>query len=77
MYDKCFISQINIKLLSLNEEDQNFECTGWRCNMFRGPKKEGVLQLGGIRYIQLLLQSSKVITTIVKFEIIFDFNMVC
>ena len=36
---------MNIKLLSLNEENQNFEYTGWRHDMFRGPKKEEVLQL--------------------------------
>ena len=48
---------MNIKLLSLNEENENFEYTYWKHNMFQGPKKkgmlqlEGVLQLGGIRYV--------------------------
>ena len=57
VHDECCIRQMNIKLLSLNEENENFEYTYWKRNMFQGPKKkgvlqlEGVLQLGGIRYV--------------------------
>ena len=40
MHDQCSVSQMNIKLLSLNEENQNLEYTRWRHNMFPGPKKE-------------------------------------
>ena len=43
------LAKINVKLLSLNEENENFEDTSWRHNMLRGPKNRGVLQLGGIR----------------------------
>ena len=39
---------MNNKLLSLNEENENFECTNWRHNIFRGPEKRGVLQLEGV-----------------------------
>ena len=45
---------MNIKLLSLNEENENFECTGWRHNMFQGFKKEGGATIRGIRFLFFL-----------------------
>ena len=48
--DECCLSQMNIKLLSLNEENEKFENTGWRRNMFQGPKRWGKLQLRGKRH---------------------------
>ena len=58
VHNECCVSQINIKLLSLNVENETFEHTSWRHNMYRGPKMrggvlqiEGVLQLGGIWYV--------------------------
>ena len=32
--DECCLSQMNIKLLSLNEENEISEYTSWRHNMF-------------------------------------------
>ena len=51
VHDKCRINQMNIKSLSLSEENENFEYSSLRNNMFRGPKKRGVLQLAGIWYL--------------------------
>ena len=34
VHDGCCISQINIKLMSSNEEKENFEDTSWQHNMF-------------------------------------------
>ena len=38
-----YITQMNIKLSSLNVENENFEYTytSWRRKKFRGPKKRG------------------------------------
>ena len=45
---------MNIKLLSLNEENEYFKYTGWRHNMFRGPQKsEGATIRGGALYFTL------------------------
>ena len=41
VHDESCNSQMDIKLLSLNEENENFEYANWRHNMFRGPKKRG------------------------------------
>ena len=51
---------MNIKLLSFNEENENFnfEYAGWRHNMFRGPQKRGCYNWGNtvseIRVILIL-----------------------
>ena len=45
-HDECSISQMNIKSLSLNEENENFEYTSWRHNMFQGPRKRGCYNWG-------------------------------
>ena len=41
MHVECSINQMNVKLLSLNEENENFEFTNSRHNMFRGSEKAG------------------------------------
>ena len=38
---------MDIKLLSLNGENEYFEYANWRHNMFEVPKRGRVLQLGG------------------------------
>ena len=53
---------MNIKLLFLSEENENFEYTGWRHNIFRGPQKDGVLQLGGIRYMHYVSNANCEVT---------------
>ena len=60
---KCMLSvvlaKMNIKLLSINEENENFEYTSWRHNMFEGLKKRGGTairessQFGELLYINL------------------------
>ena len=48
VHDECCISQMNIKLLSLNEGKEN-EYTSW-IHVSGSQKEEGVLQLWGIQY---------------------------
>ena len=38
VHDEYCNSQIDIKLLSLNEEKENFECAIWKHNIFEVPK---------------------------------------
>ena len=45
VHDERSISQMNIKLLSLNEENGNFESTSWR-HVLRS-QKEGGATIGG------------------------------
>ena len=40
-HDEWCIHPMNIKLLSLNEENQNFEYKSRRQNVFGGPKRGG------------------------------------
>ena len=46
--DKCCLSQMNIKLLSLNEENEISEYTSRRHNNVLRFQKERVLQLEGV-----------------------------
>ena len=41
VHDECCFSQMNIKLLSLNEENENFEHTSWTHNIFGDRKNWG------------------------------------
>ena len=62
VHEDCCISQMNIKVLFLNEKkNENVEYTSWRHKIFwskmRVLQLEGVLQLGGIRYVLTLART--------------------
>ena len=60
-HDECSISQMNIKSLSLNEENENFEYTSWRHNMYQGPEKEGDATIGGNTVLLFVRLTGKLI----------------
>ena len=47
VHDESCNSQMDMKLLSLNEESENFEYANRRHNMFQGPKKRGGATIRG------------------------------